>query len=174
MLKNSTEYTLGVARELITRYANGETLAAICKDEHMPDRTTVIRWRSKYADFEAAYLRARDMSVDQQVEDTIDIADTDRDPQRARNRIAARQWRAAKLKPKEYGDKIELSVNERPSLKPAIEGAFERVSGPVRDQLTTRTAELIDLTGKFFGDPNDYQSPGLQPPDIFDDDDPFS
>lgn len=37
-------YTVGLAREILTRIRQGETLKQICDTEHMPDKLTVYDW----------------------------------------------------------------------------------------------------------------------------------
>lgn len=59
----------------------------------------------------AAFNRAREISVHQMAAQVIDIADDSDDPIKARNRIDARKWLASKLRPQEYGDKIEINAN---------------------------------------------------------------
>lgn len=59
----------------------------------------------------ASFNRAREISVHQMAAQVIDIADDSDDPIKARNRIDARKWLASKLRPQEYGDKIEINAN---------------------------------------------------------------
>jgi hypothetical protein len=83
----------------------------------MPDRGTVQRWMAADADFAAGCARARELGADVHAEAVIEIADTD--PERLptgaidaasvadkKVRIAARQWFAAKVAPRVYGDKL--------------------------------------------------------------------
>lgn len=73
---------------------------------------------------------AKAMRADAMVDEILDIADNDIDPQRARNRIGARQWIASRFKPAEYGDaqtvKIE-PVDMRNVLERAKAMAFIKV-----------------------------------------------
>ena len=57
--------------------------------------------------------------------DCVDIADTDADPVRARVRIQARQWLAAKYAPKEYGERLDVNV-QTVDLTDALREARER------------------------------------------------
>lgn len=61
--------------------------------------------------------------------DCVDIADTDADPVRARVRIQARQWLAAKYAPKEYGERLDVNV-QTVDLTDALREARERVLHP--------------------------------------------
>lgn len=67
------------------------------------------------------YARAREDQQHALAEEQRHIADTDSDPQRARNRIDARRWQAAKLLPKVYGDRTQMDLtgavtHETPAL----------------------------------------------------------
>jgi len=69
-------YTEDLATEICERLATGETLAQICRDEHMPAVRTVSDWRKAHADFDTAFLAARDEGFDQIANDCLRIADT--------------------------------------------------------------------------------------------------
>jgi hypothetical protein len=90
------------------RIADGESLRQICRDAAMPDRRTVLRWLGLHDDFAAKYARAREAQGDH-MDDLILATAEYCTPETAaadRVKIAAYQWRAAKLRPKVYGDKI--------------------------------------------------------------------
>lgn len=61
--------------EIVERIANGEPLAAICRDEHMPDWRKVYDWRDADPEFSAAIARARDHGFDVIAADALAIAD---------------------------------------------------------------------------------------------------
>lgn len=58
--------------------------------------------------FAEQYARARETQADALFNDILDIVDQAEDPQIARLRMDARKWMAGKLRPKVYGDKVEL------------------------------------------------------------------
>lgn len=71
--------TVELEDEICTRIANGEPLAKICRDEHMPDVVTVWRWEeADGADgsFTQRVARARLAGFDQIGYDMLHIADT--------------------------------------------------------------------------------------------------
>jgi hypothetical protein len=72
----------------------------------MPDRGTVVDWSRRTpelrAQYEKAFLDRRDTYFDE----LIEIADTETDPQRARNRIDARKWAWARQDRARFGDKL--------------------------------------------------------------------
>ena len=110
---------------ILERIADGEALAAICREDGMPHISTVFDWLSAEPDFADKYARAREQQADKLADEIVSIADeavvlakTDESGAvelaldsvavaRNRLRIDARKWVASKLKPKKYGDKIE-------------------------------------------------------------------
>ena len=91
------------------RIADGESLRAICQANDMPSVTLAKHWLRDDASFAAQYARAREDQADHYAEEIIAIADTEEDAAKARVRVDARKWVASKLKPKKYGDKLDLN-----------------------------------------------------------------
>jgi hypothetical protein len=124
-----TSYNDEIAAEILGRIANGEPLSRICKDEGMPVASTVYLWMMKHEDFSNRYARAREDQAETLADEIVQIADEtpdlepvyDRDGNLVemklhaayvswqKNRLDARKWVAAKLKPKKYGDKIDVT-----------------------------------------------------------------
>jgi hypothetical protein len=117
-----SEYSQEVAAAICGRLADGEPLTKICKDEAMPVTSTVYKWMMQNPEFASAYARAREEQADTYADDIVSIADDARNDtqvdddgntivdfdhiQRAKLRVDARKWVAAKLKPKKWGDKV--------------------------------------------------------------------
>lgn len=103
-----SRYTVETAETICEKIADGLSLRTICDDATMPDRTTVLRWLDAHPDFAAKYARAREFQADAMDEKILSVADecTPETAQADRVKIAAYQWRASKLAPKKYGDKI--------------------------------------------------------------------
>ncbi len=108
-------YTDEIAGEISDRLAEGESLRQICRDDHLPNRRTVLRWQAENPSFAAIIVRAREGQADCLHDDMADIEGEVRsgslDPQAARVIIWSKQWRAGKLAPKKYGDKSALEVS---------------------------------------------------------------
>jgi hypothetical protein len=104
-------YSEELADRICERLIEGESLRTICADENMPSRATVLRWLADNPEFEAKCARARAIQADALAEDIQDVADSGNpdDVQRAKLRVSVMQWRAAKLAPKKYGDKVALT-----------------------------------------------------------------
>jgi hypothetical protein len=106
-------YTPELAAEICARLESGESLRRICEDESMPCRSTVLRWMERDDDFATKCARAREDQAEYMDDLILDTAKscTPENFQVARVQISAYQWRAAKLKPKKYGDKIAQEVS---------------------------------------------------------------
>ncbi len=90
--------------------ADGQSLRAICEADDMPTTQTIRRWLEDDAGFVAKYARAREAQADV-MDDLILTTAKACDPENAvaaRVKIDAFKWRASKLKPKVYGDKLGL------------------------------------------------------------------
>lgn len=123
-------FSQSIGDAICERIANGESLRAICDDEGLPDKATVFRWLAANEAFRDQYARAREAQADAVFDDILSIADDGRNDwmerknaddrnigwvengeaiRRSQLRIEARKWMAGKLKPKKYGEKLELS-----------------------------------------------------------------
>lgn len=100
---------------LCERIASGEGVNAICAKPDMPSKTAVYARMASDEEFRTSIARAREAQQDAVPDDCIEMADaaTVEDWQVVKLRIWARQWRAAKLAPRKYGDKITNEVTGR-------------------------------------------------------------
>ncbi len=116
--------------EILERLADGEGLWRICSDEHMPARGTVLRWAATDDAFCDKYARAMMLGVDAQVDDMDRVArDGGRDIvrmdmgdgvviervdhehiSRSKLIVDAIKWKASKIAPKKYGDKLSQEI----------------------------------------------------------------
>jgi hypothetical protein len=97
-----------MAERICNELMEGKSLVKICAVEDMPDRVTVIRWLSTKPEFATKYAHARETQADVMDDLILDVANkcTAETAAADRVKIGAYQWRAAKLQPKKYGDKI--------------------------------------------------------------------
>jgi hypothetical protein len=124
----SCEYTQELADKICGELAQGKSLRTVCKAESMPCVATVFSWMRKYPQFMKQYEISKAESADYLAEDTLDIADdgsndwmATNDPEnpgyrvngeaiaRSRLRVDTRKWIASKLKPKKYGEKLDIA-----------------------------------------------------------------
>lgn len=94
----------------------------------MPDRSNVHKWLVEHEWFQDQYAKAKESQADTLADELIYIADTAKDVNLARLRIDTRKWVASKLKPKKYGDKLDMTTNGK-DLPTPILGGIARVSG---------------------------------------------
>jgi len=134
---------------MITRKEDGNpmSLRDICKLDGMPAEGTVYRWIGENPDFGEMYAHAREERSHLMAEDTIHIADTEPDPHKARVRIDARKWYAAKLNRKDYGDSLDLGgslamklTDEQLESRLALLIGKAAASGPARGEGTEEEA----------------------------------
>lgn len=120
-----TLYSPDIAEGLLNWLADGKSLRKYCDQPGTPNKATVLRWLASNRDFSDQYARAREAGADSHLDDIVDIADTDPDPKRARVRIDARKWVASKLAPRKYGDRLDLSVEEKPKNRQELQEEAE-------------------------------------------------
>jgi len=93
----------------------------------IPSEATIRSWIRSSEDLAARYARAKEEQIEVFAEEIIAISDDDtfdiafkadgttyvntEHIQRSKLRVDSRKWLAAKLKPKKYGDKLELAGN---------------------------------------------------------------
>jgi hypothetical protein len=132
--RKPTDFTQELGDRICDRLLDGESLRRICMDPMMPKRVTVLKWLNLEVEFAAQYAKAKELQVEALVDEILDIADdgsndfmeTQRGDvvyngdavQRSRLRIESRRWVAAKLKPKKYGDAMQLVGKDGGDLVP--------------------------------------------------------
>lgn len=127
---SGSTYTKVKANEICRRLGQGEPLAVICRDKHMPAYRTVYGWMDDHPDFAANIARAREDGYDMIATDCLEIADNARNDymeaqedgggaayrlngehiQRSKLRIETRLKLLAKWNPKKYGEKQQIDV----------------------------------------------------------------
>jgi hypothetical protein len=118
-----SSYTFEVSEAICEQMAGGKGLRAICAQEGMPDRHTVLKWLNERPEFVTRYAQAREALMDWYSEEIRRIAfddsgdliiDGDRVMsghhvvQRARLKVDTVKWIMAKLHPGKYGDKATM------------------------------------------------------------------
>lgn len=140
-----SRYTTKLAETICQRIADGKGLAEVCREKGMPSRETVRKWlmwgeqgKAPYTGFVGIYARAREEQADSHADEVVEIADTEPDVNRARVRIDARKWSAAKRAPRKYGtDRIEHAGDPDAPLVAQI----QRVNTAPKTALSTKSAE---------------------------------
>lgn len=125
------------------------SLKRICEAEGMPSMATVFRWLAASEEFSKLYAGAREAQADLLFDETLEIADDsskdwverkhfagdDESPQlngeavaRSRLRIDTRKWIASKLKPKKYGEKLEVDQKTTLDVADPVKSLLGRIA----------------------------------------------
>lgn len=104
------DFRQDIADEICHQLIGGDSLRTICDNQAMPSRTRVLQWLAENEAFQGQYARAREAQADAFVDEMIEIADTCEDAAQARLRIDTRKWIASKMRPKKYGEKLDVDV----------------------------------------------------------------
>jgi hypothetical protein len=86
-----------VREVILAELEKGRSLLSICKDEGMPNRSTVQRWQNDDADFDAAVTRAREDGFEYLAEQARINAQTAQDAAKGRLAFDADRWYLGKL-----------------------------------------------------------------------------
>lgn len=125
-------WTEEIEDEILDKIMEGRVPAEFLGDDresHLPGVTTLYKHLRDDEKFAKKYTRAKEFQADIEFDEIREIADDAsndwmerNDPnnpgwqlnhdhvQRSRLRIDARKWRASKMAPKKYGDKIEATL----------------------------------------------------------------
>jgi hypothetical protein len=109
-----SSYTEATAAEICRRVVEGQSLRTICKAPGMPDKETIANWRRAHPEFDKRYQDARCDQADMHVEEMLDVArqavnaKSSQEVQGYKLLVDTLKWRASKMKPRSYGDKITL------------------------------------------------------------------
>lgn len=115
---------------VLDRIAKGDSVTKICEENGMPSERAFYYWLESDEKRLQSYTHARDMQAEKIFSEIIDIADTEEDPTKARVRIDARKWVAGKLKPKKYGDKLDVEHNMSEDLAALMDSRRNRANEP--------------------------------------------
>ena len=70
-----SKFTPQMTADICGRIANGQSLREICRDEAMPDKSTVMRWLNESEAFQDQYARATAARADHWADEILEIAD---------------------------------------------------------------------------------------------------
>jgi hypothetical protein len=128
-----------VWEEVVSRMATGKSLSSVLREPGMPPWATFNRMLRSNEQLRVAYDKAVQDRADKLADEIIELSDAVmpeglRGPeasawvQQKRLQVDARKWVASKLKPRTYGDRIDVSVvDQRISVIDAINEAQARV-----------------------------------------------
>lgn len=141
-----TKYTKELADLICEQLADGKSMRTVCRQEGMPSMSTVFKWLREDLAFSQQYEKAKEESSDAMAEDLLDIADTpvmgeiktikpdgtieikqDEMLGHRRLQVDTRKWLMSKMKPKKYGDKLDMTTNGKDLPTPILGGLAKGV-----------------------------------------------
>ena len=151
MTGRPSSYTQDAADAICALLAQGWSLRRVieqgCNEEefkgvNFPSVATVFSWMRNNPEFLKQYARAKQESADGMAEELLDIADDGRNDTyiddngyektnhdviaRSRLRVDTRKFLMAKMKPKVYGDKLDLtSAGDKIEVTPLVISAIK-------------------------------------------------
>lgn len=166
MAGRPSSYTPEIADQICAKLAEGKSLRSICKAESMPSARTVFAWLRQYPEFSQQYARAKEDCADALAEEMLDIADDGSNDwyeqqitegvvlkkpdtehiNRSRLRVDTRKWIASKLKPKKYGEKLDIAhsgsieTTSREALIERLTGLYATASSRIDGSRAEGTA----------------------------------
>lgn len=130
-----SNYTQDLGDEICAQLASGLSLRTVCKAKSMPDASTVFRWLREREDFRKQYAQAKEESADALIEDLTDTGEEAIkeskivDPKAAGGVVQAYRlkadnikWFLSKIKPKKYGDKLDITSDGEKLPTPILGG----------------------------------------------------
>lgn len=146
-----SKYTPELIEAICERISQGEPMAQICRDDGMPDRSTIWDWQQANEDVSQRIARAREAGFDAIADECFEIADNSRNDyiealaaagdekaeqarvngehiQRSKLRVETRLKLLAKWDPKRYGDKQQIEHSGKVDVAMVVREARERVA----------------------------------------------
>ena len=138
-------YTQELADLICEELALGKSMRSVCTEESMPAMSTVFKWLREIKEFSEQYEKAKQEATDAMAEDLLHIADTpvlgeikttkpdgtveikqDEMLGHRRLQIDTRKWLMAKMKPKKYGEKLDVTTDGKALPTPIMGGSSVR------------------------------------------------
>jgi hypothetical protein len=131
-----SDYTKELGDSICEKITQGLSLRSICEEEEMPSGVTIFSWLRKFPEFLKQYELATEERTETQQEIILDIGDKaiehaeEADPKAASAIVQAYKlkadnlkWSMSKMKPKKYGDKIDLTSGGEKLPTPIYNGS---------------------------------------------------
>ena len=135
-----TKKTPQMLNKICEQIALGKSLRSICKDKEMPSLKSVVKWLNEDKNLQDKYSVARENRGDLYGEMINDIAlevlTGKIDWQRARVTIDALKWTSARMSPKKYGDRQDITVKSTSYVK-----ELEKVQDTIRERIEQKNLE---------------------------------
>lgn len=114
-----TDYTQDLADTICAQIAEGDSLRKVCLGDDMPCTQSVFRWFRTYPEFCEQYARAKEASADAHEDRITQVSEGllngEYCEKRARVALDGLKWAASKLKPRKYGERLDLgNADDKP------------------------------------------------------------
>lgn len=147
-----TAYSPETFAAICAGLADGKSLVQVCARAGMPSRQTVHTWLAEDPELQKSYVAAREAQADFLAEDILDISNAltkgpngrKRTPSKqeiaaVRVQMDARKWYAGKVRPKKWGDKIDLNVQQ------TTRTLAQKTDTELQDELVQAAAQLTAM-----------------------------
>lgn len=128
-----TTYNQETATKLCEYIVMGYSLRKACEQEGMPVPSTFFDWIREHEEFSKQYTRATEERSEAMAEDMLAISDDTREDKdavaKAKLQVETRKWLMAKMKPKKYGDKIDVTSDGKALPTPILGGLSKESEG---------------------------------------------
>lgn len=128
--------------EICTRLSSGETLRAICRRPGFPAESTVRLWAvNDVGGFYTQYTRARDIGLDSQADQLLEIADRSRTGKRTKKKQNGHVWICDKCEQecRWYGDHWQ-HIEDRSPLCAGI----QKPRKEIKFETEVSTGDMVD------------------------------
>lgn len=134
-----------LADRVCEKIAQGYSMRTVCAPDDMPAISTLFKWLREKPEFTQQYARATEERTEAMAEDILDIADDGSNDlmtiqkgdqtyevenrevtNRSRLRVDTRKWLMSKMKPKKYGDKLDLTSDGKALPAPIYGGVSKK------------------------------------------------
>ena len=135
------ELTPDLEHKILSQLEDGISLVKICAADDMPSRGTVLNWQRENDDFCTKCARAREACGDLAADALDDINDKVEkqilEPAAANVISSNLKWKASKLAPKKYGDRLQTENRN-------VDKDGNDIIPKSDNELNTRLAELLN------------------------------
>ena len=109
------EWTTSITDRICELIESGKSINSFAGKKGVPSAPSIYRHMARDAEFAGMIAIARQAQQEHEMEKCIELADsaTPEDWQVKRLQIWARQWRASRMIPKKWGDKITQEITGR-------------------------------------------------------------
>lgn len=131
-----SDYNHEIVDLICEKITEGLSIRTICNDENMPNASTIFKWLREHEEFSKQYVRATEERVEAQHEDLLEFGDQAIEHAEQANPKAANavvsgyklkadnlKWSMSKMKPKKYGEKLDMTTNGKDLPTPIYNGS---------------------------------------------------